>query len=66
MTAPLLACESVSVRFGGLAAVDQVSFTVAAGEILGVIGPNGAGKSTLFNAITGIYRASSGSIRFAG
>lgn len=66
MSGPLLECEAVSVRFGGLTAVDQVSFALATGEILGVIGPNGAGKSTLFNAITGIYRASSGRVRFAG
>ena len=60
----LLSCEGVTVRFGGLVAVDDVSFTVQPGEMVCVIGPNGAGKSTLFNAITGIYRPSGGNIVF--
>jgi branched-chain amino acid transport system ATP-binding protein len=63
---PLLELERVSKRFGGLNALDDVSFGVRRGEIFGLIGPNGAGKTTLFNAITGLYTPSSGAIRFAG
>src|SRR5690606_7432755 len=66
MSPALLECDSVTVRFGGLTALDGVTFTLMQGEILGIIGPNGAGKSTLFNAITGIYRADAGRIHFAG
>lgn len=62
----LLACEDVTVRFGGLVAVDAVSFAVDPGEMVCIIGPNGAGKSTLFNAISGIFRPTSGSIAFRG
>ncbi|MGE0799584.1 MAG: ATP-binding cassette domain-containing protein [Lautropia sp.] len=63
---PLLAVDAVSKRFGGLVAVDRVSFTMRRGEILGLIGPNGAGKSTLFNLISGYAPSSGGEIRFAG
>jgi branched-chain amino acid transport system ATP-binding protein len=56
----LLRVENVSVRFGGLIAVDDASLRVEAGRIVGVIGPNGAGKSTLFNAISGFVQISSG------
>jgi len=66
MTAPLLQVEGLTVRFGGLTAVDDVSFNVAAGAIVSVIGPNGAGKTSLFNAITGIHPASTGTVRLAG
>lgn len=59
----MLAVNSVSKRFGGLQAVDDVTLTAAAGEVVGVIGPNGAGKSTLFNLIAGFHRPDSGSIR---
>jgi branched-chain amino acid transport system permease protein len=62
----LLEVEAAVRRFGGLMAVDDVSFEVRAGEILGLIGPNGAGKSTMFNLITGALPASSGRIVFAG
>ena len=62
----LLELEGVSRRFGGLRAVNAVTLSVAAGEIVGVIGPNGAGKTTLVNVITGVHPASSGSVRFAG
>lgn len=65
MTA-LLQVDGLSMRFGGLVAVDGVSFEVRLGEILGLIGPNGAGKSTTFNMITGVIRPSSGEIRFLG
>ncbi len=67
MTAPaLLSTTDLSVRFGGLSALDAVSFEIRRGEILGLIGPNGAGKTTCFNAITGVYRPSAGSVVFDG
>ena len=62
----LLSVENVSKRFGGLAALEQVSLAVEAGEIYGLIGPNGAGKTTLFNCMTGMYAVTSGQVRFAG
>jgi len=62
----MLAVTNLSKRFGGFLAVNQVSFDVRAGEILGLIGPNGSGKSTTFNVIAGMLRPSSGSIRFEG
>jgi branched-chain amino acid transport system permease protein len=62
----LMRVERANRRFGGLVAVNDVSFDVRAGEILGLIGPNGAGKSTMFNVITGALRASGGRIAFAG
>ncbi|MGI4792958.1 MAG: ABC transporter ATP-binding protein [Janthinobacterium lividum] len=58
--------QNVSVRFGGLAAVDGVSLEIPAGERRGIIGPNGAGKTTLFNAVTGAVRASAGQIMLNG
>jgi branched-chain amino acid transport system ATP-binding protein len=60
----LLEVTQLSKFFGGLAAIDDLSFQVNKGEILGLIGPNGAGKTTLFNVITGVYRPSRGNIRF--
>jgi branched-chain amino acid transport system ATP-binding protein len=65
MTA-LLSLDGVTRRFGGVAALDGVSFDVAEGDILGIIGPNGAGKTTLLNCISGIHRPQHGSIRFDG
>jgi len=62
----LLRTENVVKRFGGLVAVNQVSFELYEGEILGLIGPNGAGKTTLFNCINGIYRPEEGRIFFRG
>ncbi|AKK28288.1 ABC transporter ATP-binding protein [Mycobacterium sp. EPa45] len=62
----LLETQDLTVRFGGLTALDSVSFAIKRGEILGLIGPNGAGKTTCFNAITGVYRPSSGSVTFDG
>ncbi|MFF3286259.1 ABC transporter ATP-binding protein [Streptomyces sp. NPDC003023] len=59
-----LAVEDVTVRFAGLTALDGVSFTVEPGSVHAVIGPNGAGKSTTFNVLSGVYRATSGSVRF--
>ncbi len=60
----LLEVRSVSVTFGGVAALKQVTFALGENEIVGLIGPNGAGKTTTFNLITGNYRADRGSIRF--
>jgi branched-chain amino acid transport system ATP-binding protein len=62
----MLAVEGLSKRFGGFLAVNQVSFEVREGEILGLIGPNGSGKSTTFNLIAGNLRPTSGSIRLQG
>ena len=62
-TAALLRVEKLTVRFGGLVAVNELSFGVADGELLGIIGPNGAGKTTAFNAIAGAVRPTSGTIR---
>jgi branched-chain amino acid transport system ATP-binding protein len=62
----LLQTTDLTVRFGGLVALDSVTFGIRRGEILGLIGPNGAGKTTCFNAITGVYRPSSGSVEFDG
>jgi branched-chain amino acid transport system permease protein len=63
---PLLAVKDVSVRFGGLQALQDVSFDAGRGEILGIIGPNGAGKTTLFNALNGFITPVKGSVRFEG
>ena len=62
----LLAVEGVSKSFGGLAAVQRVSFTLAEGELLALIGPNGAGKTTLFHVISGFMAPEEGTIRYAG
>jgi branched-chain amino acid transport system ATP-binding protein len=62
----LLQTQDLTVKFGGLTALDAVTFGIKRGEILGLIGPNGAGKTTCFNAITGVYRPSSGSVTFDG
>jgi branched-chain amino acid transport system ATP-binding protein len=63
---PLLEVRDLSVRFGGIVALDGVSFTLPAGRILGLIGPNGAGKTTLFNCLSRLYRPSAGDILFEG
>ncbi|NMJ41841.1 ABC transporter ATP-binding protein [Roseomonas sp. JC162] len=63
MPAPILEAENLSMRFGGLTAVDTVSFTAMRGDITAIIGPNGAGKTTMFNCITGFYRPTEGTLR---
>jgi branched-chain amino acid transport system ATP-binding protein len=65
MTA-LLELDGIGISFGGLRAVDNLSFSVKEGQIVGLIGPNGAGKTTVFNMITGVYRPKSGVIRWQG
>jgi branched-chain amino acid transport system ATP-binding protein len=62
----LLEVDDVTLRFGGVVALNGVSFSLRKGEIFGLIGPNGAGKTTCFNAMTGVYRPTSGAIRFNG
>ena len=62
----LLSVRDVTVRFGGIVALDAVSFDVARGHICGIIGPNGAGKTTLFNCLSRLYRFEQGSITFDG
>jgi branched-chain amino acid transport system ATP-binding protein len=66
MTEPLLRLENVTMKFGGVTALNDVSFDVKPQEILGLIGPNGAGKTTVFNVITGVYQIGSGKIIFEG
>ena len=61
---PILGCENVTKRFGGLTALSNVSFTVEKRELVGLIGPNGSGKTTLFNCISGFYRSDKGKITF--
>jgi branched-chain amino acid transport system ATP-binding protein len=66
MEQPLLEIDHVTMQFGGLTALNDVSFHIGQGEILGLIGPNGAGKTTCFNVMTGVYQATDGEVRFAG
>jgi branched-chain amino acid transport system ATP-binding protein len=65
-TESILIAENVTMRFGGLTAVDSVNFRVARGEIMGLIGPNGAGKTTFFNCLTGLYLPTTGRVVFDG
>ena len=62
----ILATEHLSIAFGGVHAVDDVSLAVAPGLVFSIIGPNGAGKTTLFNIISGLYLAQQGCVRLAG
>lgn len=64
--APILKLDNLTMRFGGLAAVSELSIEVARDSIVGLIGPNGAGKTTVFNMITGFYRPTQGSVLFDG
>lgn len=63
---PVLDLKGATIRFGGLVAVNNVSFQLDKGDLFGLIGPNGAGKTTCFNLITGVYKPTSGSIKFNG
>ena len=63
MSTPMLSVDNLNLSFGGVKAVDQVSFHINENELLGLIGPNGAGKTTVFNMISGFYRADSGTIK---
>lgn len=65
-TAPLLNIQNLTIRFGGLVAVNDVSFEIEKGDLYGLIGPNGAGKTTCFNMITGVYLPTSGDVVFEG
>lgn len=62
----LLEIDGATLRFGGVVALDGISFDIHEGEILGLIGPNGAGKTTTFNVMTGVYKPTAGSVRFDG
>src|SRR5580658_4044339 len=63
---PLLTVDGLVKRFGGFRALDVLSFSVGAGEILGLVGPNGSGKTTCINVISGLYRPDGGAIHFEG
>lgn len=63
---PLLSIDNISVHFGGIVALDHVSFDIDQGQIVGIIGPNGAGKTTLFNCLTRLYKTDEGDIWFQG
>src|ERR1041385_780598 len=64
--APLLRVQDIAIRFGGIVALDKVSFDIAPGQILGLIGQNGAGKTTLFNCVSRLYDPDTGDILFRG
>jgi branched-chain amino acid transport system ATP-binding protein len=66
MSSPLIQLKNVTMKFGGVTALNDVTFDVNKQEILGLIGPNGAGKTTVFNVITGVYQITSGEISFDG
>jgi branched-chain amino acid transport system ATP-binding protein len=66
MNAPLLEVEDITLRFGGVTAINGVSFDVQPGELFAIIGPNGAGKTSIFNTISQVYRPQQGEIRYEG
>ena len=66
MSKTLLKLENLTMKFGGVTALNEVNLEIKEGEILALIGPNGAGKTTVFNVITGVYQATSGSVNFDG
>ena len=66
MNNSMLELDQLSVRFGGLTAVNAVSLKIGSSDVIGLVGPNGAGKTTLFNAISGLVKPTAGEIRFAG
>jgi branched-chain amino acid transport system ATP-binding protein len=66
VTEPILQVRDLMLRFGGMTAIDDVSFSVNEGELFAIIGPNGAGKTSIFNCISGVYRAQEGEIFFRG
>jgi branched-chain amino acid transport system ATP-binding protein len=65
-TGPLLECRALTMRFGGVVALDNLDLQIRHGEVLGLLGPNGSGKTTFFNVLTGIYRASAGTLWHMG
>ena len=66
MSTPVMSLKNVTMQFGGVKALNDVSFDINKQEILGLIGPNGAGKTTVFNVVTGVYQINSGEINFEG
>jgi len=66
MSTDLLEVRNITLRFGGVTAINDVSFSVGEGELFAIIGPNGAGKTSMFNCLNGVYRPQSGSIVLAG
>lgn len=67
MSKPLvLSCDKLTMKFGGLTALNALDLSIHRGDVLGLLGPNGSGKTTFFNVLTGVYRASSGSLQFDG
>ncbi|MHB8089219.1 MAG: ABC transporter ATP-binding protein [Anaerolineaceae bacterium] len=66
ITESILTSTNLTMKFGGLTAIDNISWSLHEGEILGIIGPNGAGKTTIFNVVTGLYSPSGGEIRLRG
>lgn len=66
MSQPILQTEKLTIKFGGIVAVNQVSLSIESGKIFGLIGPNGAGKTTIFNLLTGIYKPTEGTVSFKG